>query len=147
MTSTAKRTRYASDTEGLVCLLLDVRGQASPYSLRVWSYSKNKAVNLAYRYRDGRELTRNETPTAKRWCAVSVPRWLANKEGLYGKPQFPPRDNHDFSSNMYTPQQRRDIAERDIAEYVVGRENKYRRLPGQNWGFTKADARSARMFQ
>lgn len=143
MPGTATRTRYAADTDGMVCLLLDVRGQARPNSLQVFSYSKGRVVSLPRRRRDGREIVRIETPNAKRWSAVSVPRWLATAEGLYGKPQFPTRDNPDYSANMYTPQMRTDEHERCLAEYIISVENRYRRLPGQIWQDGKADLRNA----
>jgi hypothetical protein len=148
--STAARTRYAADTDGMVCLLLDIRGQARPNSLQVFSYSKGRVVSLPRRRRDGREIVRIETPNAKRWAAVSVPRWLALAEGLYGKPELPPVMTdfcREHSTDMRTPQMIRDDAERSLAQYVVESENRYRKLPGQVAGFSKLDYVSGRAFQ
>lgn len=139
------RTRYASDTDGMVCLLLDVRGQARPNSLQVYSYSKGKVVSLPMKFRNGRDLIRIETPDAKRWAAVSVPRWLINKEGLYGKPDLPPIVPGFCLQSAIDPrsaQQIRDDGERALAEYIVSRENKYRKLPGQRLAPGKADRRN-----
>jgi hypothetical protein len=150
MPSTAKRTRYAAADDGLVCLLLDIRGQARPNSLQVFSYSKNRVINLPRRRRDGRDLIRIETPEAKRWAAVSVPRWLANSEGLHGKPDLPPVETEfcrQTHADERTEQQKRDDHERSLAQFVVDQQNKYRRLPGQRWGFTQSDFRSGRIFE
>jgi hypothetical protein len=147
--STATRTRYAADTDGLVCLLLDIRGQARPNSLQVFSYSKGRVVSLPRRRRDGRELIRNETPNAKRWAAVSVPRWLAQAEGLYGKPDLPPVVPgfcRQASADTRSDQEKRDDGERALAQYVVDHQNKYRKLPGQSLSSFKADRRNANIF-
>jgi hypothetical protein len=143
------RTRYAADTEGMVCLLLDIRGQARQNSLQVFSYSKGRVVSLPRRRRDGRELIRIETPDATRWAAVSVPRWLANSEGLYGKPDLPPVMSG--FCRLHAPDNRtvdmvREDAERDIAELIVSQLNKYRRLPGQRMSSHKADRLNANLF-
>jgi hypothetical protein len=147
--TTATRTRYAADTDGMVCLLLDIRGQARPNSLQVFSYSKGRVVSLPRRRRDGREIVRIETPNAKRWSAVSVPRWLATAEGLYGKPILPQLETGftaQFKTDTRTDQQKRDDAERDLAEFIVARENRYRRLPGQMLNAGKSDLRNANIF-
>lgn len=148
--SALKKTRWAADTDGMVCLLLDIRGQARPNSLQVFSYSKGCVVNLPRRQKNGREMVRIETPEAKRWAAVSVPRWLANREGLYGKPDLPPVMSgfcREFSVDTRTVQERMDDGERSLAEYVVSQQNKYRRLPGQNMGFGKRDYSMGRAFE
>jgi hypothetical protein len=150
MPSTATRTRYAADTDGMVCLLLDIRGQARPNSLQVFSYSLGKIVDLptgAYKNgpRRGRKIIRNETPDAKRWAAVSVPRWLAQAEGLYGRPQLPPIISgfcREFTPDTRSDQEKRDDGERELAQYIVDRENRYRRLPGQRLQFGKSDIRN-----
>lgn len=150
MMTALKRTRYATDTDGMICLLLDIRGQARPNSLQVFSYSQGKVVNLPRRQRDGRDLIRIETPEAKRWAAVSVPRWLANREGLHGKPDLQPVMSgfcRQFTPDTRTAQERIDDGERSLAEYVVSRENKYRRTPDQRAGFSKRDYISGRAFQ
>lgn len=150
MPNTAKRTRYAAAYDDWICLLLDVRGQASPYNLLVWSYGKNAAVKLSYKYRNGKPMIRNETPESKRWCAVSVPRWLANKEGLHGKPDLPAvetefcRASHE---DTRTEQQKRDDHERSLAQFVVDHQNKYTKLPGQRWGMAKSDYSNGRAME
>ncbi len=146
----ARQTRYAVDDDGMVCLLLDVRGQARPNSLQIYSYSKGKVVDLPRKRRDGRDLIRIETLEAKRWAAVSVPRWLANAEGLHGKPELPaivPGFCRQQTVDARTDQERRDDAERALAQYIVDQQNKYRRFPGKRWGFTQGEARSARIFE
>src|SRR5258708_33180788 len=149
MPSSATRTKYAADTDGTVCLLLDIRGQARPNSLQVFSYSKDRVVSLPRRRRDGRELIRVETPDAKRWAAISLPRWLAQAEGLYGKPELPALMSgfcREHSTDMRSPQMIRDDAERELAQYIVDRENKYRKLPGQTLNSFKGDRRNANIF-
>jgi len=143
MASTATRTRYAADRDGRVCLLVDVRGRARENSLQVYSYGQGRVVSLP------RKLIRDETPNAKRWGAVSVPRWLINREGLWS-PNLPPVMSafcREHSYDMRTPQMIRDEGERGIAEWIVSDRNKYRRLPGQNWGASKADYANGRAFQ
>lgn len=148
MSSTA--TRYAEDRYGLVCLLLDVRSQLSPYNLVVWSYARGCTVKLPYKYRNGTPLIRNETPDNKRWAAVSVPRWLANREGLYGKPALPDvetefcRQTHE---DTRTNDEKRDDHERSLAQWVVDRENRYRRLPGQRWAPSSKDYVNGRIME
>ena len=149
MPSTALRTKYAADTDKMICLVLDVRGRASETHLLVWSYTKNKAVKLPYRYRNGAEITRIETPELTRWCAVSVRSWLATAEGLHGKPDLPPVMSELCRQNSYdmrTPRMIREEGERAIAEYVVSQQNKYRRLPGQRLHNLKGDRRNANIF-
>jgi hypothetical protein len=151
---TALKTRYAADTDGMVCLLLDIRSQARPNSLLVFSYSKGRVVSLptgAYKSgpKAGRAIIRNETPNAKRWAAVSVPRWLANSEGLYGKPNLPPVMSEfcrEHCTDMRTPQMKQDDAERALAQYVVDHENKYRKLPGERLQDGKSDLRNGSIF-
>jgi hypothetical protein len=143
MPATARLTRYAADRNGLICLLLDVRGQARQQSLQVYSYSKSKVVSLP------RKLIRIETENAKRWAAVSVPRWLANAEGLHGKPEMPPVMSgfcRQQAADTRTDIQKRDDAERELAQYIVDRENRYRRLPGQRMGSFKKDRLNANIF-
>lgn len=145
MTSAAAKTRYAANTDGMVCLLLDIRGQARAQSLQVFSYSKGRVVNLPRARRDGRPIIRIETPDAKRWAAVSVPRWLAQAEGLYGKPDLQPVMSgfcREHCYDMRTPQMIRDDAERSLAQYIVDRENRYRRMPGGRLRDGKSDLRN-----
>jgi hypothetical protein len=149
MPSTARRTRYAADTDGMVCLLLDIRGQARAQSLQVFSYSKGRVVNLPRRQRNGRPIIKIETPEAKRWAAVSVPRWLALAEGLYGKPDLPPIMTEfcrEHCTDMRTPEMIRDEGERALAQYIVDRENRYRRLPGQRLQDGRSDLRNGAAF-
>lgn len=137
-------TRYAADRDGMICLLLDLRGQARERTLEVWSYSKRKVVHLP------RLLIKIETENAKRWAAVSVPRWLANDRGLYGKPDLPPvmsEFTREHCTDMRTPQMIRDEGERALAEYVVSQQNRYRRLPGQRLHNVKADRFNGSIFQ
>jgi hypothetical protein len=143
MPSTIRKTRYAADRDGMVCLLLDVRGQARAQSLQVYSYSKGAVVNLP------RSQIKIETENAKRWAAVSVPRWLAQREGLYGKPELPAIPT-GFSltklGDTRTIDQKRDDAERELAQYVVDQQNRYRCLPGQRLHSPKGDRRNASIF-
>lgn len=145
----ARQTKYAANRDGMVCLVLDVRGQARATSLQVFSYSKGLVVNLPRRARNGRELVRVETPEAKRWAAVSVPRWLANAEGLYGKPPLPALVSgfcREAAPDLRTQQQKMDDGERELAQYVVDQANKYRRLPGQTLQGGKGDLRNGAIF-
>lgn len=149
MASAAKRSRYASDSDGMVCLVLDVRSRARPNFIQVFSYTKGKTVNLPYRRRDGRDLIRLETPDAKRWAAISVPRWLANKEALHGKPIQPPEHTGftaQFHEDTRTHQQKRDDHEREMAQFVVDRENRHRLTPGKRRNDFKVDRRNANIF-
>jgi hypothetical protein len=143
MPAALKRTRYAADRDGIVCLLLDIRGQARAYSLQVFSYSKGAVVNLP------RSQIKIETENAKRWAAVSVPRWLAQREGLYGRPELPvlmPEFCREHSYDMRTPQMMREDAERGLAQYVVDQKNRYRRLPGERLQDGKSDVRNGAIF-
>ncbi|UFS77187.1 hypothetical protein LPB73_07365 [Tardiphaga sp. 37S4] len=97
-----------------VCILADVRTNNSERkSIQVWSYGRNKIANLP------RSLIRNHTHEAQHWAAISMPRWLVNKELLWDEPH--PAEGEDAAAN----------SERRTAEYVVGRENKYVLRPGQ----------------
>lgn len=147
---TVARTKYAADRYKMICVLADVRGRASDTHLLVWSYTKSELVKLPYFYRSGATLTRDETPAAKRWAAVSVPTWLANAEGLHGKPDLPPIMSgfcRDHCYDMRTPAMVRDEAERALAQGIVDYENRHRRLPGQHVGFSRSDYVSGRAFQ
>lgn len=153
MGNTALRTKYAADTHGMICLLLDIRGQARPNSLQVWSNGKGCIVSLPRFYangsRAGQPIIRIETENAKRWAAVSVPRWLMHREALYGDPDLQPVMTEfcrAHCTGMRTPQMARDDAERSLAEYVVAQENKYRRLPGEFWTSVKGERRNAAIF-
>jgi hypothetical protein len=144
------RTKYASDREGPICLLLDVRGNArEKNTLQVWSYSKGCIVKLPRYYKTGpnrgRPIIEIVSRDAVRWNAVSVPRWLARAEGLYGKPDLPPIVTNfcrEATADVRTPQQKSDDAERELAQYLVDRENRYRVLPGQRRSSPRADARN-----
>lgn len=153
MGATATRTRYAADTGGMVCLLLDIRGQARANSLQVFSYSKGRVVSLPLTYRTGpkagQPIIKNETPGAKRWAAVSVPRWLMNAEGLYKSANLQPVMPdfcREHCTDMRTPQMIQDDGERKLAEYIVESQNKYRRTPGQHLGGGKSDYRNGAIF-
>ncbi len=148
MSSTARKTKCAANQDGMVCFLLDVRGRASQHYLRVWSYSKNKEIDLPYRYR-GKVLTRDETPESKKWAAVSVVRWLANKETLWTKPKLPalvPEFCRQSAPDLRTEQEKIDDGERALAQYVVDQANKYLTLPGQHLQDGKGDARNGAIF-
>jgi len=143
MPSTARQTKYAADRNGPICLLLDVRGQAREHSLQVYSYGKRKVVSIP------RKMIRLETEGVKRWAAVTVPRWLANAEGLHGRPELPPVMSgfcRDRTVDTRTEIEKRDDAERALAQYVVDQENKYRRLPGQHISSHKRDRFNANIF-
>lgn len=119
-----------------VCILADIRNQSRPASLQIWSYGLEKVVSLP------RKLIRNHTHEAQRWAAVSAPRWLVNKERLWGGPATPyvPRD--DNCTDMKTLQMAREDGERDVAEYVIKRENRHTLRPGERWQEGKADRRN-----
>lgn len=122
----AKQSRAAAATDDTLCLLLDVRGQSRPQSLQVWSYAKQKVVSLP------RSLIRMQTPNAKRWHAVMVPRWLMTREGLYhAHEREPSAVAQESIVDTRTRQERCDDAERSLAQTVCDMENRYRRLPGQ----------------
>ena len=142
MPSTARRTRYAAATDAMVCLLLDIRGRARENSLQVYSYAQRKVVNLP------RRMIVIETPDAKRWAAISVPRWLINREALWGGPNLAPVMSgfcRAHSYDMRTPAMIRDEGERALAEFICGQQNKYRRLPGE-FAPGKSDLRNGAIF-
>jgi hypothetical protein len=118
---------------------LDVRGDAREHSLQVYSYGKKQVVNLP------RKLIKVETEGANRWAAITVPRWLANREGLHGNPDHAPvmpgfcRDKQGVK---LTPED----AEREMAQWVVDNQNRYRRRQGERWAALKADRRNANIF-
>jgi hypothetical protein len=150
MSDAATRTRYASDTEGKICLLLDIRGQARDRTLQVFSYGKNEVVSIPrFRWESRVPQIVIETPHAKRWAAVTVPRWYRNKYGLFNPPlaQVVSGFCQQNSIDTRTDQEKRDDSERSLAQYVVDRENRYRRLPGQKYAMSKRDYVSARAFQ
>lgn len=140
----ALQTRWAADRDGLICVLLEVRGNAREHSLQVWSYGKKKVVSLP------RRLIQIETDiTNKRWAAISVPRWLANTEGLHGRPDLHPVATGFClakGGDARTDQQKQDDAERSMAQWVVDHKNKYKRLPGQRWNSHKTDRRNGNIF-
>jgi hypothetical protein len=143
MPSSARRTRYAADRDGMICLLLDIRGQARVQSLQVWSYGWKRVVNIP------RGRIKIETENAKHWAAVSVPRWLAQREGLYGGPQLQPLPTGFCLAKTVdtrTDNEKRDDAERSLAQFVVDQQNKFRRLPGQRLNSHKADRFNGNIF-
>lgn len=143
MPSTARQTKYAADRNGPICLLLDVRGQAREHSLQVYSYGKRRVVSIP------RKVIRIETDGAKRWAAVTVPRWLANAEGLHGFPDLPPVMSgfcRQHTVDDRTDIQKRDDAERELAQFVVDQANRFRRLPGQRLNAHKADRFNGHSF-
>ena len=139
MPSARLQTRYAADRNGPICLLLDVRGQARDRTIQVYSYGKKKVVSIP------RKCIRIETEGAKRWAAVTVPRWLANVEGLHGRPDLQPVMS-GFCRDKQGIKLTRDDAERELAQFVVDQQNRHRRLPGQLPGNFKADRRNANIF-
>lgn len=143
MPNASRQTRYAADRNGPICLLLDVRGQARDTTLQVYSYGKRRVVSIP------RKMIRIETPDALRWAAITVPRWLANAEGLHGRPDLPPVMSG--FCRLHAPDQRtvdmvREDAERSIAELIVSQQNRYRRLPGQRLSSHKADRFNGNIF-
>ncbi|MBR1230236.1 hypothetical protein JQ600_35665 [Bradyrhizobium sp. AUGA SZCCT0176] len=143
MPSAVRRTKYAAATDAMVCLMLDIRGRARENSLQAYSYGLKKVVNLP------RKLIVIETPDARRWAAISVPRWLINREMLWSKPDLPPIMSafcRDRSYDMRTPTMIRDEGERALAEYIASQQNKYRLLPGQHLSNHKFDRFSGNAF-
>lgn len=137
--STARQTRYAADRNGPICLLLDVRGQARDRTIEVYSYGKKKVVSIP------RKCIRIETEGAKRWAAITVPRWLANVEGLHGRPDLQPVMS-GFCRDKQQVKLTQDDAERELAQFVVDQQNRYRRLPGQRLNSHKRDRFNANIF-
>lgn len=137
MPALARSTKYAQNRDAMICVLCDVRGQARATSIQIWSYSKKQVVSLP------RSLVRLETPGTKRWMAISMPRWLMNREALWYAPT-PVMSGfcRANSTDTRTPQQAADDAERSIAQDATERANRYRRTPenhapirgGETWG-------------
>lgn len=120
----ARRRQPASADR--LCLILELKGQARPKSLQVWSYAKNKTVSLP------RSLIQIETPNATRFAAATVPRWLMNREGLWFRhPRSIPEFCRQSSADERSAQQRRDDAEFSAAEATCDLKNRYIRLPDQ----------------
>ncbi len=138
MMTPRRQTKYAADRNGPICLLLDVRGQARERTLEVYSYGKGKVVSIP------RKVINIET-SGTRWAAVTVPRWLANAEGLHGRPDLPPVAT-GFLREKQGIQLTADDAERSLAQYVVDQQNRNRRVHGQRWGSFKADRRNGNIF-
>jgi hypothetical protein len=134
-----RQTAYAADRDGPICLLLDVRGQAREHSLQVYSYGKKQVVSIP------RRLARIETIGANRWAAITVPRWLANREGLHGQPDLAPV-TPGFCRDKQGETLPEEDAERAMAQFVVDNQNRYRRRQGQSWATFKADRRNANIF-
>jgi hypothetical protein len=111
--------------EPSICLLLDVRGQARPNSIQVWSYSKRKIVSLGRFYttgaRRGLPMAEIVSHGTKRWCAVNVPKWMAAREGLYGRPQKNPNAfcREGMGPDTRSPEQKADDHDQDIAQIAV----------------------------
>jgi hypothetical protein len=119
-----------------VCILADIRNNSRPASLQIWSYGLEKVVSLP------RKLIRNHTHEAQRWAAISAPRWLVNKERLWGGPATPHVPRSDYCTDMKTPQMSREDGERDVAEYVINRENRHIKRPGEHWEHGRSDRRN-----
>ena len=139
MPSARFQTRYAADRNGPICLLLDVRGQARDRTIEVYSYGKRKVVSIP------RKCIRIETEGTKRWAAVTVPRWLANVEGLHGRPDLHPVMS-GFCRDKLGVKLTQDDAERELAQFVVDQQNRFRRLPGQHLNSHKRDRFNANIF-
>jgi hypothetical protein len=137
MTGTATKTRYASNQDRNICMLLDVRGNARDRTLEVFSESRAGVVSIPrYVYGTTRPQITIHTPENKRWYAVTVPAWYRKSYGLYGYsnlPQIVPAFCREAAPDHRTLQEKIDDGERALAQYIVDRENKYRRLPGQQW--------------
>lgn len=121
--------------EPTICLLLDVRNQSKPNSIQVWSYSKRKLVSLGRFYttgaRRGLPMAEIVSQGTKRWCAVNVPKWMAAREGLYGRPQG---TTHTFgrdgsASDARTPEQKADDHDQDLAQIAADAANRYAAQP------------------
>jgi hypothetical protein len=116
--SRSKKTRNEP-----ICILADVRGESAG-AWRVYSWTTKKLVNLP------KSLIEMHTKGARRWHAISVPRWLVNKEGLWSAPVCPPPRSEDCT-DMRTMEMMRDEGDIEIARYLVADKNKYTPLPGQ----------------
>lgn len=142
------QARYAASRATYICVLLDVRNQAKPKSLQVWSKRKGKIVNLPRKDRDGFPIIEIISREFNRWAAVDVPRWLIDAESLWDDGS---EESAVFErSQMIGPQlcqQIRDDAEWRLEKYEVDYANKYRRLPGQHLGWTRGEYASARAFE
>lgn len=103
------RGRSRGSPKDMICILADVRG-VRPASLQVWCETTQKVVNLP------RSLMRIQTIHAKRCFAISLPRWLVDKEHLWTEPKF----EGDC-----------DPAEINLAKYAATSENRYVQMPGQ----------------
>ena len=124
------QARYAARRATYFCVLLDVRCQTRPASLQVWSKPKRMIVNLPRKDRDGFPIIEIISRDFKRWAAVDLPQWLIKRERL--------EDDGSESG---------DDSEWRLAKYEVDYANKYRRLPGKSWGFTRSDYASGRAFE
>jgi hypothetical protein len=149
MPSTARQTKYAANQDRNICMLLDVRGNARDLTLQVWSPGEGKIVNLP-RFEFGTRTPRitNHTPDHQRWCAITVPAWYRKRYGLYGYNLPPVMSGF---CRLHAPDHRtvemvREDAERDISEYIISQQNRYRRLPGQRLSSHKADRFNGNIF-
>jgi hypothetical protein len=104
-----------------VCILADIRDQSKPASVQVWSYGKEKIVNLP------RSVLKVHTPRSVKWWAISLPRWLADREGLWGG----------------EPAAIGGDAERAEAESIIALKNRTILRPGQRMTGSTGMARSS----
>ncbi|MDB5618538.1 hypothetical protein [Tardiphaga sp.] len=92
------------DPKESVCILADVRDQSRPASVQVYSYGKEKIINLP------RSIMTVHTPRATHWWAVSIPRWLVDKEGLWGgEPAADPGDAERIAASRIIKFENRDV--------------------------------------
>lgn len=135
----ARTTRAASATTEKLCLILEIKGQARPNSIQVWSYAKNRVVSLP------RSLVENRTPDAKRYAAVLVPRWLMNREGLWFRHSKPmPEFCRQFQTDTRSNEEKADDFEKSLAHTICDQHNRYRRLPDQQAPIYGGDADGGR---
>lgn len=118
--------RRQSRANERLCLVLELRGQAREKSIQVFSAGKNKVVSIP------RSLIQIHMTDAQYYCAVTVPRWLMHREGLYAstpatKPSpWPQRDER-------TIQEIKANGDAERAIFIAAYENRYRRMPGQSY--------------
>jgi hypothetical protein len=121
-----------------VSFVADVRGKTR-FCLLVWSPVKRKVVKLPLRFRNGKTLTHNNTPTANHWASLSAPRWLVNREALWSPPKYSatryewPKTTEPAATDAvwHCETDHTDALEFSIAHTDVDLRNHYVRRPGQ----------------
>lgn len=139
MPALARQTKYAQNHSGMICVLCDVRGQARRASIQVWSHSKKQTISLP------RSLVKIETPDARRWMAISMPRWLMNREGIWFRHSKPmPEFCRQFQTDTRSNEEKADDFEKSLAHTICDQHNRYRRLPDQQAPIYGGDADGGR---